>query len=59
LKGKGIAFRFTMTGDPLTTTTIEASKFNADDVTSNNYAIISAPTGGMGQFFGLTQGDTQ
>jgi len=55
--GKGIAFRWGLAADPIQpTSTITTSKFTASDVTDSNTAKISAPTGGMGQFKGLTQG---
>lgn len=57
--GKGIAFRWGLdTAGALlkTTSTVITSKFTASNVTNSNTAVISAPTGGMGQFKGLTQG---
>jgi len=60
--GKGTAFRYTMIDDgtnssTLSTSALTTSKFTTGLVTSN-VAYISAPTGGMGQFKGLTQGTT-
>lgn len=62
LSGKGTAFRWTLSdvsGLRTTSGTVETAPFTVATVTANNQAIISAPTGGMGQFKGLTQGTQQ
>lgn len=56
--GKGIAFRWGLSGDPLNTTgTVITSKFTVSS--ANNTATISAPAGGVGQFKGLSQSTTE
>lgn len=58
--GKGIAFRWGLAGsgtDPnVMAGTVVTTKFTNTNTTlvSANKALISAPTGGMGQFKGLT-----
>jgi hypothetical protein len=59
---KGIAFRFTVTTSTnvMATAALQGTpSFTQATVTSSNAAIITAPTGGMGQFKGLTQGTEQ
>lgn len=56
--GKGIAFRWGLSGDPLnTTSTVITGKFV--NTTDANTATISAPAGGVGQFKGLAQSTQQ
>lgn len=60
--GKGIAFRFTVVADSndlKTSALYTTSVFSAATVNDSNKAVIKAPTGGMGQFKGLTQGTQQ
>lgn len=56
--GKGIFWRATVTGNPLLygATTTNVYTVNND---TNGVVTVSSPTGGMGQFKGLTYGTEQ
>jgi len=53
-KGKGTIWRATLASDPLVYTLTTTTVFTVVNGGSGGLALISAPTGGMGQFKGLT-----
>jgi len=52
--GKGNAFRFSLNGTSMLNETADTTKFVQATVVVANQAVIAAPTGGVGQFKGLT-----
>lgn len=57
LAGKGSIFRGTLAGDPIVMSTITTGTFTAN--VSGAVVSVSGPTGGVGQFKGLSQSSTQ